>query len=395
MSGWLRRLSATYRTAVAAEAAGEYLEAAKAYALCDERHKVAEMHILEAGRRAVPGSAVGELLVAANFLNEDSDPPKLLLKRLGEALLRLIRSRELVDSDRELATVAARVLTRADEPVLAAEAFERAGDLERAIELLAQAGDVERVERLLTEDAGRRQKARRETELLAEYESAMLRGRRDEALAKLRQLAETAKDKREPQRLLDALLRRLLTTGVIELVVGAAAFTAATATERVLCATPPILLGRGEECAVVLGDPGVSRQHVRLHFSDEGGCALTDLDSKNGTFLDGIQVGQGALLPLRHDGELGIGQHVRVQFRVDEHELSLKVRTGMRRGLSVRVSAGLLPIAGRLGLRFEDGRPLAFCDGEELRLNGQRVASGVQLLHGDILEAGTVRVEVA
>lgn len=371
------------------------MEAAKAYALCNERHKVAEMHILEAGRRAVPGSAVGELLVAANFLNEDSDPPKHLLKRLGEALLRLIRSRDLLDSDRELAIVAARVLTRADEPVLAAEAFERAGDLERTVELLAQAGDVERVERLLTEDAGRRQKARRETELQAEYESAMLRGRRDEALAKLRQLTETAKDKREPQRLLDALLRRLLTSGVIELVVGAGSGAAATATERVLCATPPILLGRGEECVVLLGDPGVSRQHVRLHRSDDGGFALTDLDSKNGTFLDGIQVGQGALLPLRHDGELGIGQHVRVQFRVDEHELSLKVRTGMRRGLSVRVSAGILPIAGRLGLRFEDGRPLAICDGEELRLNGQRVASGVQLLHGDVLEVGPVRAEVA
>jgi len=395
VSGWLRRLSATYRTAVAAEAAGEYLEAAKAYALCNERHKVAEMHILEAGRRAVPGSAVGELLVAANFLNEDSDPPKLLLKRLGEALLRLIRSRELVDSDRELAIVAARVLTRADEPVLAAEAFERAGDLERAIELLGQAGDVERVERLLAEDEGRRQKAQHETELLAEYESAMLRGRRGEALAKLRQLTETAKDKREPQRLLDALLRRLPTSGVIELVVGAGSGAAATATERVLCATPPILLGRGEECVVVLGDPGVSRQHVRLHGSEDGGYALTDLDSKNGTFLDGIQVGQGALLPLRHDGELGIGQHVRVQFRVDEHELSLKVRTGMRRGLSVRVSAGILPIAGRLGLRFDAGRPLAICDGEELRLNGQRVASGVQLLHGDVLEVGPVRVEVA
>nr|MBP6608143.1 hypothetical protein [Deltaproteobacteria bacterium] len=70
MSGWLRRLSATYRTAVSAEAAGEYIEAAKAYALCDERHKVAEMHILEAGRRAVPGSAVGELLVAVNLLSD-------------------------------------------------------------------------------------------------------------------------------------------------------------------------------------------------------------------------------------------------------------------------------------------------------------------------------------
>ena len=89
MSGWLRRLSATYRTAVSAEAAGEYIEAAKAYALCDERHKVAEMHILEAGRRAVPGSAVGELLVAVNLLSDDREAPALLLKRLGEALLHI------------------------------------------------------------------------------------------------------------------------------------------------------------------------------------------------------------------------------------------------------------------------------------------------------------------
>ena len=89
MSGWLRRLSTTYRMAVAAEAAGDYLEAAKAYALCEERHKVAEMHILEAARRAVPGSAAAELLIAANFLHDDESAPQALLRRLGEALLRL------------------------------------------------------------------------------------------------------------------------------------------------------------------------------------------------------------------------------------------------------------------------------------------------------------------
>jgi hypothetical protein len=394
VSGWLRRLSATYRTAVSAEAAGEYIEAAKAYALCDERHKVAEMHILEAGRRAVPGSAVGELLVAVNLLRDDREAPALLLKRLGEALLRLLRSRDLVDSDRELALHAGRVLARADEPVLAAEAFERAGDVERAVEVLTQAGDIERVERLLAEQARVREQTARETELHAAYESALLLGRRDAAYAQLRTLCEVAKDAREPQRLADELRRKLLTCGQVELWLSSSTPESEMVRERVLFALPPLLVGRGEECSLVLGDPGVSRQHVRLSSVSESGFAVTDLGSKNGTFLDGLQLSEKATLPLRHEGELGIGQHLRMQFTVESSILSMQLRTGMRRGLNVRLSTEILPLPGRLGLRFAAGRPVVQSESEELRLNGQRVPSGVQLIRGDVVEQGAVRLEV-
>lgn len=378
--------------AVAAEAAGDYLEAAKAYALCEERHKVAEMHILEAARRAVPGSAAAELLIAANFLHDDSEAPAPLLRRLGEALLRLVRSRDLVDSDRELATVAARVLSRAGEPLLAAEAYQRSGDVERAVELLSQAGEVERVEQLLSVRETEREQAERERDLTARYESALRLGRRDEALELLRQLVSVANDPREPQRLCDELLRKLLRHGQAELRTLAA--TDAQAGERVLYAQPPLLWGRGEECGIVLGDPGVSRQHVRLQFDDQLGFSLLDLDSKNGTFLDGMQVGQGARLPLRHAGELGLGLHVRAQFSVEQNELSLKLRTGMRRGLRIRLSTRDLPIGSSLRLRFVDGRPILLCEDDGLRLNGQRVASGIQLVVGDVIEAGGLRFEV-
>ena len=193
MSGWLRRLSTTYRMAVAAEAAGDYLEAAKAYALCEERHKVAEMHILEAARRAVPGSAAAELLIAANFLHDDESAPQALLRRLGEALLRLVRSRDLIDSDRELATVAAQVLRRAGEPLLAAEAYQRVGDVDRAVELLSLAGEVERVEQLLSGHQSEREQAERERELTASYESAQRLGRRDEALSLLQAVVRSGR----------------------------------------------------------------------------------------------------------------------------------------------------------------------------------------------------------
>lgn len=385
--------------AVAAEAAGDYLEAARAYALCEERHKVAEMHILEAAKRAVPGSAAAELLIAANFLHDDSDAPVPLLRRLGEALLRLVRSRDLVDSDRELATVAARVLTRAGEPLLAAEAYQRVGDIDRAVELLSLAGEVERVEQLLSVHQTEREQANRERDLTARYESALQLGRRDESLALLRQLVVTVKDKREPQRLCDELQRKLLHHGRIELRTLASSDSATG--ERVLYAQPPLLWGRGEECGIVLGDPGVSRQHVRLVFDEKLGFSLIDLDSKNGTFLDGMQVGQGARLPLRQAGELGLGLHVRAQFSVEQRELSLEsrvlsltIRTGMRRGLRIRLSSQELSVSESLRLRFIGGRPILACDHDGLRLNGQRVASGVQLVVGDVIEAGAFRGEV-
>ncbi len=396
MSGFLRRFSSSYRTAVAHEAAGEYIEAAKAYALCDEPHKVAEMHILEAGRRAVAGSAVGELLVAVNLLSDDPTAPQPLLRRLGEALLRVVRSRDLVDSDRELLVHAGRILTRAAEISLAAEAYERAGDIEQAVTLLSQLGEVERVEKLLAEQAHSREKAQQEKELFAHYEAALRLGKRDDAQQALRKLVAIARDPREPQRLLDELSRRRLASGSVELLLRRSIEGSSLSEERVLLASPPLLLGRGEECLLVLADPGVSRQHARIQFATTQGFVLTDLGSKNGTFLDGIRVMEGASLPLRQEGELGIGQHVRIQFLLDDadSELSLRVKTGTRRGLRLRCAPLPMELGGGLRLGFDLGRPILTCSDGELRLDGQRIPSGVQLIRGDVLQAGSLRIEV-
>ena len=61
-------LQPAYRHAVKAEAEGRYMDAARAYVLCGERDKVAEMHLLEAERRGAPASAVRELHVAGDDL---------------------------------------------------------------------------------------------------------------------------------------------------------------------------------------------------------------------------------------------------------------------------------------------------------------------------------------
>jgi pSer/pThr/pTyr-binding forkhead associated (FHA) protein len=61
------------------------------------------------------------------------------------------------------------------------------------------------------------------------------------------------------------------------------------------------LLGRGETCELVLADPDLSREHLRLE-RDLGGIRVTDLGSKNGTLR------RGARLPVGSSVELLAGE---------------------------------------------------------------------------------------
>jgi hypothetical protein len=65
----------------------------------------------------------------------------------------------------------------------------------------------------------------------------------------------------------------------------------------------PAIVGRDETCDIVLEDPSCSRRHLRLEAAALG-CAAVDLDSSNGTLLDGAKVRRALL---RRGAELRIG----------------------------------------------------------------------------------------
>lgn len=66
------------------------------------------------------------------------------------------------------------------------------------------------------------------------------------------------------------------------------------------------VVGRGADCDVVLDDDSVSRRHAELARDDRGLYRLRDLESANGTFLDGKPVGTGpVLVPDRSKLRLG------------------------------------------------------------------------------------------
>ena len=59
---------------------------------------------------------------------------------------------------------------------------------------------------------------------------------------------------------------------------------------------PPggLTIGRDRSCGLVIDDPLASRQHARLDFTD-GNWIVTDLNSRNGTLVNGVRVTRWAL----------------------------------------------------------------------------------------------------
>lgn len=58
----------------------------------------------------------------------------------------------------------------------------------------------------------------------------------------------------------------------------------------------PLVLGRGEDCDVILPGTEISRRHAELRW-DGSALSIRDLDSRNGVFVRGVQLHESPLLP--------------------------------------------------------------------------------------------------
>jgi hypothetical protein len=80
------------------------------------------------------------------------------------------------------------------------------------------------------------------------------------------------------------------------------------------------VVGRGEDCQVVLPDRQVSRRHFRI-VRDENGYSVEDLGSKNGTYVNGAAV-RGSV-QLQDGDEIQVALSVRLLFVGAEATLPL------------------------------------------------------------------------
>jgi hypothetical protein len=83
--------------------------------------------------------------------------------------------------------------------------------------------------------------------------------------------------------------------------------------ETLPVSSPVVTLGRGAQCGVVIADDSVSVQHARLDF-DHGSWRITDLDSTNGTSVEGVRLAPQVPTPLPYGSMVRLGGVV-LQFR--------------------------------------------------------------------------------
>jgi len=69
-----------------------------------------------------------------------------------------------------------------------------------------------------------------------------------------------------------------------------------------------LILGRDADCDIVIPVRQVSRQHARLTLKEEG-ILVEDLDSKNGTYLNGAPVREPVLLNDGDEVQVSLAQH--------------------------------------------------------------------------------------
>ncbi len=78
----------------------------------------------------------------------------------------------------------------------------------------------------------------------------------------------------------------------------------------------PLVIGREADCDIVINEPKISRQHVRLTQTDEGRYMVRDLESLNGTWVNGVPL-KGARV-LEDGDELDLARMVTLIFVASE-----------------------------------------------------------------------------
>lgn len=105
------------------------------------------------------------------------------------------------------------------------------------------------------------------------------------------------------------------------------------------------LLGRGDDCDVVINDRQVSRHHAKI-IKDDDGYFLVDLNSKNGTFLNGEQL-PGETRPLQDGDQLGIALSCRMVFVDADATAPLSAITSVSSGIRMDSDAKRVWVAGK------------------------------------------------
>jgi tetratricopeptide (TPR) repeat protein len=326
--------------------------------------------------------------------NAARDEIVALERQAAFAITKRLDRDPLTATERKVLALAAGLLVDLGDLERAALTFERAGDDARAAEAYGGLGDLDRMEACLARDERRRRQRQSVSDALRRFDTLLAAGERQAAVALAAGLPGDDFEASTARAQAREVERRLCRGGGLTLRAGS---------EAIRFAATPATLGRDGQCEVVLRDPGVSRRHAVIQGA-AGATALTVVDagSRGGTLL-GAGLVRGPV-SLQGEGELGLGEHCRLRFRVvGPALLELVGVTGIDRSLRAIVGAGAVPLAlavpGAEGVTLRLGGPVCRLErtpATTVRVDGRLIGAACDLLVGDVIEvpATGVRLEV-
>lgn len=386
MSFFRRLFDTRARQALDAEVQGDLRKAAYLWVDMGDPGKAADLMTRLGERAKTVEDKVQAWTDALRFLPTDREQARRELEgRIGMAVLGAARERGAVSADAKhrLADAAER-LERAEKWVEAADCYElleRVDDLSRCLE---KAGEIERLERVLEAAHAKESREARLRRLVSEQELAARVGARDVARRALREATLLAPQDPSLAELLRRLEEKWPRGKRLRLDVGGA---------RVgLVGKLPAIVGRSDADVVVRGG-SVSRQHCEIARRGEE-VVVRDLGSRNGTLLAGVPIGRE--IALSGPTEVGLGDDVSLRVSPGAQGIAIEVLRGLDRGERVVAGEQELRVDG-LGATFVfvDDRAVMQPDpGVDVVLGAQKVAAAIDLLYGDVMTIGGVRVEV-
>ena len=274
-------------------------------------------------------------------------------------------------------TACARALIEAGEDERAGTLFAKIGRRHQAAELFVKAGAIDALEEahaeLSFDEGGPRFDARLSFE---RFEALFLVGLRDDALLALKQAVKLW-DNPVYSEVLQGFLGRLPPSRRLILQAG-------DDVVRVF-GRFPLVLGRGEDSAVRIDSPLVSRAHVQIERGTNEALIVKDMVSSGGTKIDGVVIHGAGLLPPR--GHIDLAGVVVDVERSDQRLLLRPVARPRQVTLAPFVEV-LDDAAIGFRLTLRDDRVRVDVD-PRVRLNGELLRRETLLLAGDrLLVAG-------
>jgi tetratricopeptide (TPR) repeat protein len=397
--------SGPYRRAVQLEQEGNLREAAQQYALAGEHDKVVEIHLRVAGLARDPRERQEALRAALAHAEAQNLAPRVqqAARALAEEQASAARARGLASElDRRTLAEAAALWRKAGDQERAGDALRELGRLDEAATAYKEVGAINKMEAVFAHEQTSRQKASALRDGWSTFQAALANGDRGAARASIEECCRISPENGEYRDARTALLGRWLKPGLLRGRLGDKRLT--------VIGTFPAKMGRDPECTIALRDQGVSRVHAVV-TTEGGGFYLSDVDSKNGTRLNGLPL--AGSLPLAGEGVFAVGEGVDLAFAVrrpgapgnaGQAVLNLAVVRGVDKGALYFLSAGEIAprragggadLPGDLRFKTVDGNVMIEpADGAPLLLNGNKVVGAVLPLQGDRITVGPAVLEV-